>query len=970
MDRRAARWNAVAAAFDALVELDPAARAARLAQLRGEDPALAEEVATLLRADGSDVPLLDGDALQALPNLHPGERDDMAAGHRIGAYRLVRRLGEGGMGVVWLAERADGGFEQTVALKLLKRGMDTHAILHRFLQERRILARLAHPHIVRLHDGGMSDDGRPYYVMDYVDGEPLTTWAAGKQLDVRVRVELLAAVADAVAYAHAQLVVHRDLKPSNVMVDADGAPRVLDFGIAKLLEPDNGQAHTDTGLRVLSPAYAAPEQILGEPIGTATDVYALGLLLCELLVGRLPHQRAATVGHLVQTVGDEPTERASALAARLARGDVAALYGSAVDARRLARELGGDLDLIIATALQREPARRYATAAAMAGDLRRWLAGRPIAARADSAAYRARRFVRRHRLGVAAGVLVALSLLGGLGAALWQARIASAEAQRAEAARASAEQALLRSERVKQFILALFHEQDPVARARAQARTPAELVREGIAEVDRNLAGEAALQAELLRDLGEIQLGVDEPAHARDTLQRAWELHQRVSGEDSAAAAETLAAYAEAVYAAKDVATAEPLLREAIRRLQDAAPDRLTRLAQVESTLALIELVAARKDQAERLARHALDLERRADDGHGTQLAARLATLGMVQQESGRYDEALASYREALAIVAARNGPDHARAALLHVNVADVLRVQRHYPQALVEYEAALRIERRQLPAGHRLIGITLIRLGDLQRRMQQLDAADRSLSEAITILAPAKSGQYAQALQFHATLARARGDFTLAVQRYGESFEAFRAVTGDSLYTWLTALMHADALVDAGRLDDAERRLQAARSALARMPPDEYAKLYATGVGGRLHHAQGRIEAAIQQRRVALEGLLAMYGAEHADVQEARVALASSLLAAHAPERRSEAADLLQAAHAVLAGRDDPDARALVGSALLERGRLRHATGDLAGARGDIVQALRELQLRPGDARRLREARAFARGLGLATTR
>ncbi|MGN6519090.1 MAG: serine/threonine-protein kinase, partial [Dokdonella sp.] len=227
-----ARWAEISALFDELVERPPDERERRLAMLEAADAALASEVRALLAADEQDG-VLDAAASHALPGLLA---DSAPADRRAGAYRLLHPIGEGGMGVVWLGERSDGAFEQRVAVKVLKRGMDTHAVLRRFLQERRILARLHHPHVVRLLDGGMSDDGRPFYVMDHVDGVPLTAHAALQHLGVVARVALLAKVAEAVAYAHAQLVVHRDLKPSNVLVDADGAPRVLDFGIAKLLE--------------------------------------------------------------------------------------------------------------------------------------------------------------------------------------------------------------------------------------------------------------------------------------------------------------------------------------------------------------------------------------------------------------------------------------------------------------------------------------------------------------------------------------------------------------------------------------------------------------------------------------------------------------------------------------------------------------------------------------------------------------
>ena len=960
------RWGEVAALFDELVELDPAARAARLSALLATDPELAREVEALLQADaevGADA-LFDSGAAGALPGLLEREATAPADG-LAGAYRLLREIGEGGMGMVWLAERTDGAYEQQVAVKLLKRGMDTHAILRRFLQERRILARLHHPHIVRLLDGGMSADGRPFYVMEHVDGEPITEYAAHHRLDIAARVDLLAQVADAVAYAHSQLVVHRDLKPSNVLVDATGQPRVLDFGIAKLIEESGEQTVTGTGLRVLSPAYAAPEQILGEPVGTPTDVYALGLLLCELLVGVLPHQRIAHPTRLAVDAGEEAA-RASTLAARMSTERTRELYGESLDPARLSRRLSGDLDLIIATALKREPARRYATAAAFARDLRHWLDGRPISARADSGWYRLRRFASRHRLGVAAGVLVALSLLGGLGTAMWQARIAREQAQRADAARAQAEQQLARNERVKQFILALFGEQDPVARARAKARSPVELIRAGIDEIEASLADEPGLQAELLRDLGEIQANLDESDVARATLQRAWDRQKAVSGEDSVASAEAQAAYGEAVYRAGDAVAAAPLLRDAIARLQAAGLGQRPRAAQAESALSQIELIGARNDEAERLARHALESDRANYGRDSLQVSLRLSSLGKVLQETGRYDEALATYREALAIVRARGGDDHARAAILHTYIADVLRVQRRYAEALPEYEAAVRIERELLPPGHAILGATLLRLGDLQRRMRRLGEADRTLSEAIAMLERTRSGQYAQALQFHAGLARAQGAFDLAAQRYQASFEVFREASGDSIYAWLTALARIESLVDAGQLEVADAEAGTASAALARLPEDAYAKLYEANVLGVLRHAQGRTGEAIVLRRRGLDGLLEMYGPEHAEVPQARIALAASLAADGGADARREAHALLDEARAVLGRSSDQDAAALVGHANLVRSQLRFAEGDVAAARVELEQALRALQGRPEDARHLREAHRFARRLGM----
>ena len=962
------RWVEVAALFDELADLEHVVRARRLAELEQSDPMLAAEVRALLLADDAPNPLLDGELAREVAGIRAEDAADPVPAGTTGPWRLLRPLGEGGMGVVWLAERTDGAYEQQVAVKLLKRGMDTQAILRRFLQERRILARLNHPNIVRLVDGGMSTDGRPYYVMDFVDGQPITRHAADHHLDVRNRIGVLAKVADAVAYAHAQLVVHRDLKPSNVLVDSQGEPRVLDFGIAKLIEESGEQTQTGTGLRVMSPAYAAPEQILGEPIGTATDVYALGLMLCELLVGQLPRQRrGATPAQLALEASQEVTDRASTLAARMTPAQLQDLYGDAVEARQLARTLSGDLDLIVTTALQREPSRRYATAAAFADDLRRWLEGRPISARADSAGYRLKSFVRRHRVGVAASVLVALSLLGGLGAALWQAQLARAEAQRADLERGKAERELARSERVKDFILTLFREQDPISRASAVARTPVALIRDGIAQVDSSLAGEPELQAQLLKDLGEIQISLDDREAAKATLKRAWDLQSSLSGANSIATAEVLAAYGDAVYAVGDVPASAALLRDALAKLREAGAGNLPRAALVESALANIELVQGSNEKAEKLARHAVEVFRETYGADDIRVASRLGVLGKVQQEAGNYPDALASYREALAIIARNNGEDHVRTAMLRANVGDILRVQHKYDEARVQYEAALKIERAKLPADHLYVGGTLLRLGDLERRTGNFEAAERSFAESIAILGKTPSGQYAQALQTYGSLARAEGRFELAAQRYRKAFEAFKAATGDSVYTWITALLEVSALTDAEKFAEADALGADASAALLRISPDDnYNNTFTASVIGALRLAEARYDEAIPLLRRTLDGMQKIYDKDHAEIAQARVALAAGLLGKQSPELLEEAAGLIETAIETLRRASDAGSEPMLGAAYLERGRLHLRAGNEDAARTDLAEAIARLDS-PQYARKLAQARALAKKLGAA---
>jgi WD40 repeat protein/serine/threonine protein kinase len=358
-----------------------------------------------------------------------------APGQRVGVYELVRPLASGGMGAVWLARRADESFDAVAAIKLIKRGMDTDEILARFRAERQVLATLRHPHIAALLDGGATPDGRPYLVMEYVDGVPIDQFCRERRLGVAERIMLFVSVCAAVEHAHKSTVVHRDLKPANILVTAEGTAKLLDFGIAKVLTRD--ARATVTHHRILTPGYASPEQVRGEPITTATDVYSLGVVLYELLTGRRPYS--------VDTDSPAALERA-VCETEPARPSTAVLGGAAPDtalpdSRLLRRQLAGDLDTIVLMALRKEPQRRYGSVAQLAEDLRRHLAGLPVAARPDTIRYRAGKFVRRNKVLVGAGTLILASLVGGLAAstAMYIKARRAGEAEVVQRQRASAE---------------------------------------------------------------------------------------------------------------------------------------------------------------------------------------------------------------------------------------------------------------------------------------------------------------------------------------------------------------------------------------------------------------------------------------------------------------------------------------------------------------------------------------------------
>lgn len=391
-----ARWQQVKAVVADAAELASGERAEFLSEACGADEELRAEVESIL---AQSTTRLETAATQLAPSFEAGRT---VAGLRLGAYEIIREIGRGGMGAVYLARRADQTFEKEVAIKLLKRGTDTDEVLRRFRAERQILARLEHPNIARLLDAGTAADGLPYLVMEYVQGVPITEFSDAHKLTARQRVELIVQVCGAVQFAHQNLVVHRDLKPRNILVTAEGVPKLLDFGIAKLLsdESEAGQVTVQGGQR-LTPGYASPEQVRGEPVTTASDVYSLGALLYELLGGHSPHR--------FETSTPSPTELFRVIVER--------------EPARL-NSIARDLDTIVRKALSKEPERRYSGATALADDLRRHLEGRPVRARPSTLGYRASKFISRNKLGIAAALLLLATLVGGIVATTWQARIA------------------------------------------------------------------------------------------------------------------------------------------------------------------------------------------------------------------------------------------------------------------------------------------------------------------------------------------------------------------------------------------------------------------------------------------------------------------------------------------------------------------------------------------------------------------
>jgi serine/threonine-protein kinase len=707
------------ALFEAALERPEAERRAWLATACAGDPDAREAVGRLLAlaapAEAALGESVTGYASREVDEvLSRLDAEDLPLGGRIGPYRILEEIGRGGMGAVYLAERADAVFQKRVALKLVKRGMDTDEVLRRFRYERQILAGLEHPNVARLYDGGAADDGRPFLVMEYVDGRPITTACDAGRLGVEERLRLFAAVCEGVRFAHRALVVHRDLKPSNILVGADGVPKLLDFGIAKLLDAGEGgeAAPTRTELRLLTPEYAAPEQRRGEPVTTATDVYALGLVLYELLAGRRPPREKP------------PLRPSAAVAADADATRVAEARATTPD--RLRRRLRGDLDVIVLRALAADPERRYADAGQLLADVRRHLEGRAVLARGDSAGYRAATFLRRNRVLAGAGALVFASLVGGLGAALWQAQRATAERDQALRERA-------RAEEVSAFALGLFEAADPLGAEGGDTLRVRSLVDRGAGRVRTELAGQPRLQARMLAMLGRVyaSLGLYEPA--QESLREALVLagtgpESRAERVDAMSARGEIAmrageyARADSLHAAivqlydrggwiRDVAyansvsgraaaldqlgqtdEARALHLRALRLLDSIGPVPAKDRAGLINNLAVHHAGLGENAQAEPLLRQALAIERTIyPDGHPS-LADLLNNLASTVHYQGRRDEAEPLYREAIAIARRSLGPEHSQLSLFLENLGTLLDDGRRHAEAEPFYREALRI--------------------------------------------------------------------------------------------------------------------------------------------------------------------------------------------------------------------------------------------------------------------------------------
>ena len=932
------RFRQADALFDAVLDVPTAEQDAYLTQAAGDDASLLKEVRELLAAHRASGDFLEEAVRPDGAALLRGSWDAAArTPTRLGPFRVEREIGRGGMGAVYLAQRDDAQFEQRVALKVVG-GLGTDAsLVRRFREERRILARLDHRHIARLLDGGVTDDGTPWFAMEYIEGERIDQWCDARSLSIDARLRLFEAACQAVQYAHSQLVVHRDLKPSNIMVTASGELKLLDFGVAKLLGGEDSEV-TQTAL-AMTPQYAAPEQVRHQPVTTATDVYALGVLLYELLTGKRPYDVSQrSPAEIERIICEAEPARPSSTFASGDAADRARRRGTTPE--RLERRLRGDLDTIVAKAMKKDPAERYATAAALAEDLRRHVEHEAIGARPDSAAYKGAKFVRRHRGGVALAAMFAAVLVVVM---LREYRLRSL---------AEAETRTARS--VEEYLLTVFGTADPfLARdSTASGATARELLDRGTARLDSALATEPEIRSRIRTALGRVYANLGLYDQSSRQLELALAEHRAVSGDRDVAAAAILDELGLLRDRQGRIAEADSLLSMALERYRRVAGRDSATAATLEH---LSEVRRERNEYAssEALIREALSIRRALHGDSALPTSISQQMLAEVLQDGGNDSAAAPLYRAALATRQRAAGRDHPLVAKTMFNLALTERRLGNITTAESLYRQALDIQRRTLGEDHPSIASTLNGLADLlHKAASRSEEAEVLLRQALDINRRRLGEQHVEVstnLGNLAVILRDRGDYAGAEGMLRQALAIDEATFGpEHSYVAYDLNELATVLRLRGKPDSATPIIRRVLATQRRIGGEGHRNTVAVKVSlGRALREDSKFGEAADVFREALTHLRADNPDTDPFQVGATIGLGRSLVRLG---KAKEACDLLQSAVASSTAKFGADnyrtaeAHLGLGECFLETGRLSEARSALLAARS-IMEPQRKAQ-------------------------
>ena len=805
-----ARWQQIKTLVSQALDLPEDARDAFLDQQCATDPDLRRQVQAFLYPAPDAEAFLADDAV-----------DDPLLGTHIGPYRLTRELGRGGMGRVFYAERDDGVFAQHVAIKLVKRGMDSDEILRRFRYERQILAALEHPNIARLYDGGRTEAGQPYFVMEYVEGLPITDYCDAHRLSVDDRLALFRTVCEAVEHAHRNLVVHRDLKPGNILVTEGGQVKLLDFGIAKLTHPETSGLLTDdpagvtmpatrTDLRLMTPEYAAPEQLRGEPVTTATDVYQLGIVLYELLTGHRPFATDTEVRAEIERriLHTDPVRPSRAVLAHATSDDPTTRPETG---EHLRRRLQGDVDTIVLQALRKEADRRYGSVVALSEDVQRHLTGLPVAARSAGWTYRLGKFVRRQRVPV---TLAAVMIVVVAGLVLYYTAELTHERDvaRLEAAKAS---------QVTDFMVDLFHLNDP-NQAQGDTLTVREAMDRGVARIEAELQGQPEIQATLLHAVGTVYHYLYLFDRAEPLLVRALALREGLPGVPHEALGNTQSALGILKLDQSDYATADSLQHAALATYRTAFGDRPhVRVAEVLKELGRVAYYQGDYEVSKQWTLAAINMGSQLGDANLTSVLNNdLATTLM---SLGDLEAAVPYFEAAIALRHAQGDTLHTEVAAMYSNLGHAFRLQQRYEEALPWFTRSLGISRHLHGEEHADVGLGTMSLGALYHNLGRYAEADTLYRETQRIYARVfgpEDFNTAICLFNRGRLAYEQAQYAAAEQHFRTAQRLF----ADEFWRPYSTVWLGNLLVDDGQLEAARRQLEAGLAGLSTLfPADDW---------------------------------------------------------------------------------------------------------------------------------------------------
>jgi serine/threonine-protein kinase len=933
------RWKLVEDIFQAALDMEPPRRPEYLAARCGDDAELRRGVESLLESADRTLGFL----VNPIQEAAEAATVSTAAGRRIGPYEILRPLGEGGMGRVFLASRADEHYQRQVAIKVMHGALGaSESMQARFRAERQILANLDHPNIARLLDGGVvaldgpaGSQAAPYLVMEYVDGVSIDRYCRERRLSIEDRLRLFLVVCAAVEYAHHNLVVHRDIKPANILVSTAGVPKLLDFGIAKLLDGEFGDgavAHTRASERLMTPEYASPEQIRGETVTTSTDVHALGLLLYELLAGQRPY-RVATKSPL--EVALLICERDPKLPSSMAAGDP--------ETSADAHQLKGDLDNMVLMALRKEPNRRYPSVAQLAADVRAYLEGYPLAARTGNFTYRARKFVHRHKLGVAAAVSAVLTLIG------------FSIAMGVLARRATREQEL--AQRQAQFLSDMFQASTP-EQARGRTVSARDLLDRGAARIDRELAGEPEVRASLLENIAGAYNSLGVLDQAETLAQRSYDLKVRLNGAMSPATASALNLLATVIRLRGEYQKAEPLFRRLVAIQQKARGE-----DDVDTSVALGNLgeclyLENKDGEAETKLRAALAIQDRHERDRS---AGNRNYLALLLERKGAYPEAKTLLREAADIDGRTRGidsPDYART--LH-NLGSAYLDSGDLKNAEIKLREALAIRRKVLGNNHPDLFYGLNNLSLVLLTKGDWAGSEQLAREALALTQRVLAPEHPQIAAAHNGLARvleAQGKFAEAEQQYQEALDVMRSARQSG--GWIASQINMNLGIlelDRGRYAEAENRSRQSLENFRKLGGDD-TPLYSNALieVGEVRLLQGDAAGAEPLLRQALKIRQEKYRAGHAAIILAETRLGESLVAEH---KFAEAEPILRQAVSAARGAEFPlaawqvaEPESALAACLAASGHSAEAEQLEAASRGGLQQDPRNVFRRPASER------------------